>query len=142
MPHIVKLKYYLQTTLIIWLESSSGSEVKHYCMASEASTELNVCTGGAGYCDATWKSYPNINSALLGIDLPSLNPVPNDFISEPGVRNQIFQATYREEFGNIAQYDFVQPIDDLRCSMKFDESVYNTFEELIAGWSSMETTGR
>ena len=52
------------------------------------------------------------------VDGPSLTPMPQDFISEPGIRNQIFQSTFREEYGNMAQYDFIQTVDDLRCSSK------------------------
>ena len=104
--------------------------------------KINICQGNpAPFCDSTWLSYPNLNAAMFGVDLPSLNPVPNDFISEPGMRNQIFQATYRLETGIMAQYDFVQTIDDLRCTTKFDEHLYESFESLIDGWSEMEQTG-
>ena len=103
---------------------------------------IDVCLGNeAPFCDSTWLSYPNLNAAMFGVDLPSLNPVPNDFISEPGMRNQIFQATYRLETGIMSQYDFVQTIDDLRCTTKFDEHLYESFESLIDGWSEMEQTG-
>lgn len=104
---------------------------------------VNVCVGNsADFCESTWLSYPNLNAALFGIDQPSLNPVPNDFISEPGVRAQIFQATYRDDTGSMSQYDFVQTIDDLRCTSKFDEYYFSTFEEVIEGWSSFEESGR
>ena len=103
---------------------------------------IDVCLGNtAPFCDSTWLSYPNLNAALFGVDLPSLNPVPNDFISEPGMRNQIFQATRRDDNGAMTQFDFVQTIDDLRCTTKFDEHVYLSFESLIDGWSEMEQTG-
>ena len=103
---------------------------------------VNVCLGNsADFCDSTWLSYPNLNAALFGIDRPSLNPVPNDFISEPGVRAQIFQGTYRDETGSMAQYDFVQTIDDLRCAAEFKESIFYTFEEIIEGWSSFAQRG-
>jgi len=111
-------------------------------LASDPTIDLNVCSGGASYCDSTWTAYPNLNSALYGIDVPSLNPMPNDFISEPGVRNQIFQATYRETTGNMVQYDFIQAVDDLRCDTSFNEYIFSTFEELISGWNSMETSRR
>ena len=104
--------------------------------------KINICQGNpADFCDSTWLSYPNLNAAMFGVDLPSLNPVPNDFISEPGMRNQIFQATYRDYNEAMAQYDFVQTIDDLRCTTKFDEHIYESFESLIDGWSEMEQSG-
>ena len=103
---------------------------------------VNVCLGNsADFCDSTWLSYPNLNAALFGIDMPSLNPVPNDFISEPGVKAQIFQGTFRDETGSMAQYDYLQTIDDLRCASKFDEYYFETFEDTINTWSSFETTG-
>ena len=58
----------------------------------------SICVANpADFCDSTWLSYPNLNAAVFGIGLPSLNPVPNDFISEPGMRNQIFLATNRDQ---------------------------------------------
>ena len=103
---------------------------------------INVClSNSADFCDSTWLSYPNLNAALFGIDMPSLNPVPNDFISEPGVKAQIFQGTFRDETGSMAQYDFLQTIDDLRCAGKFEEFFFASFEETIETWNSFEQTG-
>merc|ERR1712038_604918 len=105
--------------------------------------DVNVCLGNpADFCDSTWLSYPNLNAALFGIDKPSLNPVPDDFISEPGVRAQIFQATYRDETGSMNQYDFLQTIDDLRCAGKFEEYFFSSFEETLNTWEKFEQTGR
>ena len=105
--------------------------------------DVNVCVGNsADFCESTWLSYPNLNAALFGIDMPSLNPVPNDFVAEPGVRAQIFQGTFRDETGSMTQYDFVQTIDELRCASKFDEYFFSTFEETIDGWSSFEQMGK
>ena len=103
---------------------------------------VNVCLGNsADFCDSTWLSYPNLNAALFGIDMPSLNPVPNDFISEPGVKAQIFQGTFTDETGRMAQYDFLQTIDDLRCAGKFEEYLFTSFEDTIETWDSFEQTG-
>lgn len=41
----------------------------------------------------------------------------------------------------MAQYNYVQTIDDLTCSTLFDLNIYSTFEDLIDGWSSMEQSG-
>ena len=102
----------------------------------------NICVANpADFCEITWLLYPNLNAAMFGIDLPSLNSVPNDFISEPGMTNQIFLATYRNLTGSMAQYNSVQTIDDLRCSTLFDLNIYSTFEDLIDGWRSMEQSG-
>ena len=54
---------------------------------------------------------------------------------------QIFQATYRDETGSMAQYDFLQTIDDLRCAGKFEEYLFTSFEETIESWNSFEQTG-
>ena len=109
---------------------------------AEKDCDCDVCARNpADFCDSSWLPYPNLNAALFGVDRPSLNPVPNDFISDPGIKSQIFQATFRDETGRFSQYDFVQSIDDLRCSSKFEEDIYSTFEELINGWSKMEESG-
>jgi hypothetical protein len=101
----------------------------------------NVCVGDKPYCDSVWLSHPNLNAALMGIDMPSMTLVPDGSIAGPGVKQQIFQSTYREEFGSMAQYDYITSIDDLKCNAQFEEHEYSTFEDLINGWSSILSTG-
>ena len=128
--------------LTFWFYLMMGNPLNEALNVSTTKKSHSVCLGNAAsFCDSTWLSYPNLNAALFGIDKPSLNPVPNDFISEPGMRNQIFQATWRDDSGAMAQYDYVQTIDDLRCATKFDEYIYSSFEDLINGWGLMEESG-
>lgn len=109
---------------------------------STAEAYPNVCVNGVGYCDSTWLSYPNLNAALFGIDLPALNPNPEDFIVEPGVKNQLFQSTFREPYGSMGQYDFVQTVDELRCKASFDQYWFRSFEETLSYWSQFQSTGQ
>ena len=130
------MKSFILSTSLFTVNTSNPLEV------TIAKKGVNVCAGNsAGFCDSTWLSYPNLNAALFGIDKPSLNPVPSDFVSEPGVRSQIFQATYRDETGSMAQYDWLQTIDDLRCIGKFEEYFFSSFEDTLETWDSFEQTG-
>ena len=130
------MKSFILSTSLFTVNTSNPLEV------TIAKKGVNVCAGNsAGFCDSTWLSYPNLNAALFGIDKPSLNPVPKDFVSEPGVRSQIFQATYRDETGSMAQYDWLQTIDDLRCVGKFEEYFFSSFEDTLKTWDSFEQTG-
>lgn len=80
---------------------------------------------------------PNLNYALRGLDLPSLNPMfGNDpdgsgEVSEPGIRLQIF-----EDKGS-----FIQAIEQLTCTASVDENFYSNFEDLINGHTHMSSDG-
>ena len=48
-------------------------------------------------CDNTWTPIENLEAALVGYDLPSGNPFASDFIEDPGLKKQIFNATIPSE---------------------------------------------
>ena len=48
-------------------------------------------------CDNTWTPIDNLEAALVGYDLPSGNPFASDFIEDPGLKKQIFNATIPSE---------------------------------------------
>ena len=98
------------------------------------------CTYGVGYCDSTWLQYENLNAALFGLDLPSLHPMPLDWLDEPGVRGQIFQATYREEDGSMNQYDYLETVNNLRCTASFEEYLFTNFEQTIDQWTKFTSS--
>ena len=101
----------------------------------------STCTSEVDYCDPTWLSYPNLNAALVGLDLPSLNPMPDDWVHEPGVRHQIFQAVEKEAYGNMAQYDYLVTVDNLRCTSSFEQYLFSTFDEAVDHWSKFISSG-
>jgi hypothetical protein len=67
--------------LMAALLHSSQSSLKTFCLKSEAD------------CDSSWSPIENIDAALVGYDLPTANPFASDFIEDPGLRKQIFNAT-------------------------------------------------
>ena len=42
---------------------------------------------------SSWEPLPNLRSALVGYDLPTGNPYASNFIEDPGLKKQIFNAT-------------------------------------------------
>ena len=46
-------------------------------------------------CDPTWLPAPNLNRALLGIDLAKKHPMPLKPEGDPSYRGTIFNAVFR-----------------------------------------------
>lgn len=74
--------------------------LKTYCLDSESD------------CDVTWTPVENLEAALVGYDLPTGNPFASDFIEDPGLKKQIFNATLEDDHGyrletgiSIREYD-------------------------------------
>jgi len=74
------------------------------------STLKTQCKKDKTDCDENWTAA---TAALVGYDLPTGNPFASEFIEDPGLRKQIFNATmpdgddgYRLETGiNLREYD-------------------------------------
>ena len=104
-------------------------------------SKCEVCVKESRYCESTYLQYPNLKAALLGLDLPSLNPNPKDHINEPGIRLQIFQPTSRSKDGDMVQYDYLETRRCLKCEANYDEYVFSSFEETIDNWSKFVSSG-
>ena len=65
-----------------------STSLKTYCQKSDST------------CDTTWTPVDNLEAALVGYDLPSGNPFASNFIEDPGLRKQIFNATVPANEGN------------------------------------------
>ena len=81
---------------------------------------------------------PNMDYALRGLDLPSLNPTfgndPNDgsgIITEPGIMLPLF-----EDKGT-----FISAFEELACTAKAEEDFYGTFEQTVDAWTQMSSSG-
>ena len=78
-------------------------------------TLKTYCKKSDSKCDTTWTPVDNLEAALVGYDLPSGNHFASNFIEDPGLRKQIFNATvpanegddgYRLETGiSVREYD-------------------------------------
>lgn len=73
----------LLLALALFLHGVQGG-LKTYCLANEND------------CDENWTPFPNMASALVGYDLPKGNPFATHSIEDPGLRKQIFNATFED----------------------------------------------
>ncbi len=69
------------TNCFICLYFSASGSLKTFCLKSD------------NECDTSWAPIENMESALVGYDLPTGNPFASEFIEDPGLRKQIFNAT-------------------------------------------------
>ena len=93
----------LSLILLTFTTPLANATLKTYCKKSDSK------------CDTTWTPVDNLEAALVGYDLPSGNPFASNFIEDPGLRKQIFNATvpategddgYRLETGiSVREYD-------------------------------------
>ena len=83
------------------------------------------------------KTYPNLESALRGLDLPAMLPVTSDPASEPGIRTRIFESeekiTHEDESCSIDRLKFIDAFSDIRCNNDFKETVFESLEDLVQG---------
>ncbi len=84
-----------------------------YCQVGECSLKT-FCASSDSKCDSTWTPIDNLEAALVGYDLPTGNPFASNFIEDPGLKKQIFNATlinaeddgYQLETGiSLREYD-------------------------------------
>ena len=98
------------------------------------STHCDVCVNGAKYCDATWLPYPNMNRALLGIDIAKKHPMPTKAEEDPSVRSTIFNSVYRNTLlGGMEPHTFIHATDSLVCSAGFEEHSWENMKDYIKG---------
>ena len=69
------------TLILLTFTTHLQATLKTYCKKSDST------------CDTTWTPVDNLEAALVGYDLPSGNPFASNFIEDPGLRKQIFNAT-------------------------------------------------
>merc|ERR1719369_1415995 len=95
------------------------------------------CPNGNLNCDPTWLPKPNLNRALLGIDIAKKHPMPLKPEGDPAFKQIIFNAVYRDEtLGNMDVFSFIQPIDNVDCSKEFQSTSWGSMDEYIKGSSS------
>ena len=85
MKNQFKMPFEMATLFIILLcVLHVNASIKTYCKDGDE-------------CDDTWTPIDNLEAALVGYDLPSGNPFASDFIEDPGLKKQIFNATLESE---------------------------------------------
>ena len=87
----------------------------------DAQNQCDSCVQNADYCTPQWQPLPNLNSALNGIDISKIIPLPKNPQYSPSVRGRIFASTYRNDtHGNMELYDFITLTESLICSDDFE----------------------
>jgi len=94
----------------------------------------DICVSGAAYCDPTWLPRPNLNRALLGIDIAKKHSMPTNPEINPSVKNRIFSSTYRnKETGGMDYFHFISFTDKLACRGVYDTQSWDTMDKFIQG---------
>ena len=75
------INMWICTLILLLFTTHLQATLKTYCKKSDST------------CDTTWTPVDNLEAALVGYDLPSGNPFASNFIEDPGLRKQIFNAT-------------------------------------------------
>jgi len=103
----------------------------------------NVCVNGADYCDPTWLAEPNLNRALLGIDLAKRRPMPKNPEGDPSYPGGIiFNSAFRNTGeGNMKPFPFIHLTNRPICNDDFEESSWDTLEEFLKGSTKSSTSG-
>lgn len=70
--------------LLQLMNARSSWSIKTYCKTSDNT------------CDDFWTPLSNLEASLVGYDLPTGNPFASNFIEDPGLRKQIFNATIKD----------------------------------------------
>ena len=85
------------------------------------------------------ENFPNLRAALKGIDVPSLNPLP-DKGEGTDSKFQIFQHP-PIDFSQNNQFDYLEVVEDLGCFSKYEKKVFDSFDELTEGYTKLQTKG-
>ena len=85
-------------------------------------------------CDPTWLPAPNLNRALLGIDIAKKHPMPLKPEGDPSYRGTIFNAVYRNpDQGNMEPFSFIHLTDSLVCTADFEKYSWESMGEYTIG---------
>ena len=121
--------------------------LNNYLPPPERISTCVACVANSDYCDPSWTPKPNMNRALLGIDIAKKHPMPVNYNGDPSFKSKIFIPMYREEKGTgegtMNLYPFVQHTDNLHCSAEFESSSSANMKQYIkssahssmSGWS-------
>ena len=78
--------------------------------------------------------FKNRNTLKYKIQIPGYNPfIADRFVSggpDPGIRHQIFESTYIDEFGTPLIYGNIKWADDIHCSVDSTATVARNSEEM------------
>ena len=84
---------------LIFLVTPNDAEVKYFC------NDPN--------CQMDWTPYPNMEGGLIGYDPAISNPFAK--FGDPGIKNQIFPPTQKdEETTRVFLPNYINAEDDLR----------------------------
>lgn len=81
----MKTKLMVLFFLLLLSIDSSQSALKSYCGFKEKT------------CNEDWTPFSNMGAVLVGYDLPKGNPFSTSSIEDPGLRKQVFKATFEDE---------------------------------------------
>ena len=84
-------------------------------------------------CDPTWLPAPNLNRALLGIDIARRHPMPLKPEGDPSYRGTIFNAVYRNADCCMEPYSFIHLTDSLVCTADFEKHSWESMLEFTIG---------
>ena len=90
-------------------------------------------------CDnhvATWRPKPNIDRAMLGIDIALMKPMPLKPQQNPAYKMPIFKSVYQDSKGLFQPYSFYSFTDNLVCNAAFEEKSWNDMESYVHGSGS------
>ena len=95
--------------------------------------QVPVCVNGADYCDPTWLPGPNLNRALLGIDLAKRGPMHKDPDGDPSYPGGIiFNSVYRNiEQGDMNPFNFIHLTNRPICHDQFEEYSWETLDKAL-----------
>lgn len=78
------LRTFLAVLAMVKVSQASYGSLKSYCLVEDDE------------CDEDWTPFENMASTLVGYDLPKGNPFATTSIEDPGLRKQIFNATWED----------------------------------------------
>lgn len=108
-----------------------------------AQCQQSFCDKKAKDCDEIWTPIPNLNSALVGYDLPTGNPLSGDFIEDPGLKGQIFQATQPREakVGGFQLEAGITAREYSMCHDTFETKVVTNLQDFMEVLEKSSTVG-
>ena len=102
------------------MDSIFLSFVLTFLLSSFSSLVANDCDNSV----PTWRPKPNIDSAMLGIDLAHMKPMPKPE-KNPARKMPIFQSVYQDSQGLFQPHTFFGQTDILICSPNFKEESWS-----------------
>ena len=91
-------------------------------MVAVSDAMRTFCKKSDSKCDSTWVPLDNLGASLVGYDLPTGDPFASNFIEDPGLKKQIFNATKAE--GDFYQLESGISVREYKmCDERFNNRV-------------------